>query len=366
MADSDSGEKTEEPTGKRLEEAREKGQIPKSQEIGTAATLLGFLLVLSMAGPTLWRFLMDSMGGSLANAGDDTLRSGVGMITHLQVTGFRTLVAMLGIAVAMATIAVGVQAAQTGGLLTTKPLEPKFSRLNPLTNAKNIFGKQSFIELFKSIAKMGIVGWAVYASLDHAWPDVQALALDPSPTALLDVVGRYGFMMVRNAGLMFVVLAAADYAWQRWKTNEDLKMSKQEVKDEFKSQEGDQAMKGRRRQVARERVRRAMFAAVKTADVVVVNPVHIAIAIKYDPSVAPAPYIVALGERKIAQRIKELAFQHGVPVIENKPLARALIKVAKVGTMIPVEMYLAIAEVLAFVMREKQKYGAKWRGTVAA
>jgi flagellar biosynthetic protein FlhB len=105
---------------------------------------------------------------------------------------------------------------------------------------------------------------------------------------------------------------------------------------------------------------------VKTADVVLVNPTHIAIAIKYDPAVAPAPYIVALGERKIAQRIKELAFQHGVPVIENKPLARALIKIAKVGTMIPVEMYLAIAEVLAFVMREKQRHGAGWRGTAAA
>jgi len=171
---------------------------------------------------------------------------------------------------------------------------------------------------------------------------------------------------VRNAGLMYLVLAAADYGWQRFRTFEDLKMTKQEVKDEAKQQEGNAEMKSRRRQVARERIRRAMFAAVPKADVVIVNPVHIAIAIKYDPAVAPAPYVVAVGERKIAQRIKELAFQAGVPVIENKPLARAMIKLVKVGTMIPVEMYLAVAEVLAFVMRQRERYGAGWRGTVAA
>jgi flagellar biosynthetic protein FlhB len=145
-----------------------------------------------------------------------------------------------------------------------------------------------------------------------------------------------------------------------------MKMSKQEVKEEAKSQEGNAEMKSRRRQVARERIRRAMFAAVPKADVVIVNPIHIAIAIKYDPMVAPAPMVVALGQRKIAERIKELAFQHNVPVIENIPLARALFAVTKVGTMIPVDMYIAIAEVLAFVMRQRERYGSKWRGTVAA
>jgi len=171
---------------------------------------------------------------------------------------------------------------------------------------------------------------------------------------------------MRNSGMMFLALAGADYAWQKWSTNESLKMTKQEVKDEARSSEGDPEVKGRRRQIARDRLRRMMFANVRKADVVIVNPTHIAIAIKYDPNVAPAPYIVALGQRKIALRIKELAFQHGVPVIENKPLARALIASAKVGTMIPVEMYLAVAEVLAFVLKQRQRYGSKWRGTAAA
>lgn len=365
MAENDSGEKTEEPTGKRLEEAREKGQIAKSPEFVTAAFLLGSLMVFSFAGPPLWRFLVDTMGGTLATAGDGA-HEGVGMVSYLQSLGFRVIVSTVSAMAALSVIAIAVQALQTGGLLTTKTLEPKFGKLNPLTNAKRLLGAQAWIELAKGLLKMGIVSYAVYATLSDAWPDIQALTLSPSPMALMETVHRYGFALLRNAGFMFLALALADYGWMRWKTNEDLKMTKQEVKEEAKSQEGNAEMKGRRRQVARERIRRAMFANVKTADVVLVNPTHIAIAIKYDPAMAPAPYIVALGERKIAQRIKELAFQHGVPVIENKPLARALIKVAKVGTMIPVEMYLAVAEVLAFVMRERQKYGAKWRGTAAA
>lgn len=365
MAEGESGEKTEAPTGKRLEEAREKGQIAKSPEFATAAFLLGFLLVFSFTGRPLWRFMLDTMGASLTSAGSDE-HLGSGLIPWLQIMSFRTMAAMIGATAAMAVIAVGVQALQTGGLFTTKTLEPKFERLNPLNNAKRILGKQSIAELAKALLKMVIVGYAVYVTLRNAWPDVQSLALTPSPTALLEVVSKYGFALIKNAGMMFLVLALADYGFQRWKTMEDLKMTKQEVKDEFKQQEGNQEMKGRRRSIARERIRRQMFAAVPKADVVIVNPVHIAIAIKYDPNVAPAPYVVALGERKIAQRIKELAFQHGVPVIENKPLARALIKVAKVGTVIPVEMYLAVAEVLAFVMRQQERYGRKWRGTVAA
>jgi len=365
MADTDSGEKTEDPTGKRLEDARDKGQIAKSPEFTTAAFLLGFLLILSFAGPPLWRFLVDTMGMTLVEAGDTT-RTDAGLVDWLQGLGFRTILAMLGMTSAMAVIAIMVQAIQTGGLLTTQPLAPNFARLNPLNNAKKILGTQSFVELGKSLLKLGIVGWAVYASLADAWPDLQGLVLNPTPTAMLQQVGRYGLRLVRNAGLMYLVLAAADYGWQRFRTFEDLKMTKQEVKDEARQQEGNAEMKSRRRQVARERIRRAMFAAVPKADVVIVNPVHIAIAIKYDPAVAPAPYVVAVGERKIAQRIKELAFQAGVPVIENKPLARAMIKLVKVGTMIPVEMYLAVAEVLAFVMRQRERFGAGWRGTVAA
>ncbi len=365
MSDSDSGEKTEAPSGKKLEDARNKGQIAKSPELTTAAFLLGSTLTLSIAGPPLWQFLLDTMGNTLANAGDME-RGGASMIPFLQTIGYRTILAMVGMMAALAMIAIAVQALQTGGLLTTETLEPKFSRLNPLNNVKRIVGKQAYVELFKSLTKMAIVSWAVFATLENAWPDIQGLAVNPSPAALMQVVGQYGLALLKNCGLMFLVLAGADYAWQKYSTTEDLKMTKQEVKEEAKSQEGNAEMKGRRRQIGRERIRRQMFAEVPKADVVIVNPIHIAIAIKYDPTIAPAPYVVAIGQRKIALRIKELAFKHNVPVIENIPLARALILVAKVGTVIPVEMYLAVAEVLAFVMRQQERFGAKWRGTVAA
>jgi flagellar biosynthetic protein FlhB len=364
MADNDGGEKTEAPTGKRLEEAREEGQIAKSPEFMTAAFLLGSIMTMSFAGPPLWNFLISTMGTNLQIAGDPD-RGPMAMIAWVQSTGTDTLIAMVGILAAMAVIALAVQAAQTGFMISSKRLEPKWSRLNPIKNAGNLIGANAFIELGKSLLKMAIVSWAAYATVAPAWPDIQALA-GQSHDQMMAVVHKYGFALLKNCGMMFLALAGADYALQRWRTTEQLKMTKQQVKDEAKAQEGDPGIKGRRRSVARERIRRQMFANVKKADVVIVNPTHIAIAIKYDTSIAPAPYIVALGERKIAQRIKELAFQHGVPVIENKPIARALIKTAQVGSVIPVEMYLAVAEVLAFVLKQRERYGNAWKGTAVA
>lgn len=364
MASDDSGEKTEAPTGKRLEEARSEGQIAKSPEFTTAAFLLGSIMTMSFAGPPLWEFLIDSMGTNLSTAADME-RGPLALIAWVQGLGFKTLMAMSGILGAMTVIAVTVQYAQTGGMLSGKPLAPKWSRLNPIKNFSNLVGMQAVIELGKSLLKMLIVSWAAYVTVKPAWPDIQALAGQP-PEAMLAIVHKYGFALLKNCGMMFLALAGADYALQRWRTMESLKMTKQQVKDESKAQEGDPAIKGRRRSVARERLRRQMFANVKKADVVIVNPTHIAIALKYDTDVAPAPYVLAIGQRKVAQRIKELAFQHGVPVIENKPIARALIAVAQVGSVIPVEMYLAVAEVLAFVMKQRQRYGMGWRGTAVA
>ena len=364
MAANESGEKTEEPTGKRIEEARQKGQIAKSPELTTAAFLLGSTMTLSMAGPPLWRFLLDTMGTGLRTA-SDRQHFDASAIPWLQMLGFRTIVAMLGLMGSMAVIAILVQGAQTGGIITTKAMAPNWQRLNPMTNIGRVIGTQGWVDLAKSLLKMSIVSWAVYATVRDAWPEIQSLSQE-SPLALMDIVRKYSIALLKNAGLMFLGLAAADYGWQRFKTMEDMKMTKQEVKEEAKSQEGNAEMKSRRRAIGRGRIRRAMFAAVPKADVVIVNPIHIAVAIKYDPNVAPAPMVVAIGQRLIAERIKELAFRHNVPVIENIPVARALLASAKVGTMIPVDMYLAVAEVLAFVMRQRERFGRGWRGTVAA
>ena len=365
MADSEGGEKTEAPTGKRLQEAKEEGQIAKSPELTTAAFLLGSIMTMSFAGPPLWNFLIGTMGQNLSIVGDAE-GGPMQMIAWVQSMGYNTLFALAGLMAAMASIAITVQYVQSGGMISSKRLAPKWSRLNPIKNAGNLIGVSGVIELAKSLLKMLIVSWAAYATVAPAWPDIQALAGQTTPDAMLAVVHKYGFALLKNCGMMFLALAGADYALQRWRTTESLKMTKQQVKDESKAQEGDPSIKGRRRSVARERLRRQMFAAVKKADVVIVNPTHIAIALKYDTDVAPAPYVLALGQRKIAQRIKELAFQHGIPVIENKPLARALIATAQVGSVIPVEMYLAVAEVLAFVLKQRERYGMAWKGTAVA
>lgn len=362
--DGETGEKTEDASGKKLDEARNDGQIAKSPEFMTAAFLLGMTIALNVAGPPLWRYLLESMGESLTLAGDLSL-TGSGTVLLVQKLGWRSLAAMAGVLSASVVIAVGVNLAQVGPLFTLKTLEPKFDKINPIKGFSRIFSPRSLVELAKSLFKLGIVALVVWITMRRALPELETLAL-LEPSALMTTVGRYTLALLRNAGLLFLVLAAADFGYQRWQRLEDLKMTKQEVKEEGKNAEGDPGMKARRRSVARERLRQQMFKDVPSADVVIVNPTHIAIALKYDPDLAPAPFVIAIGQRRIAEKIKAIAFAANVPVIENKPLARALIKTARVGSMIPVDFYLAVAEVLAFVLRQRQRHGNRWRGNVAA
>jgi flagellar biosynthesis protein FlhB len=358
------GEKTEDASDKKLQEARADGQVAKSPELMTAAFLLATTVTMAMAGPPLWRFLLESMGESLRHAGDPA-QMGNAAVGVIQSLGWRTLTALAGVLAASLVVAVSVNLIQVGPLFTTKTLEPKFEKLNPISGAQRLASPRSLVELVKSLGKLAIVGLVVWMTVRRALPDLEALAW-LSPSSLLPVVGGYSLALLRNAGMFFLVLALADYGYQRWQRLEDLKMTKQEVKDEGKNSDGDPGIKARRRAIARERIRRQMFKDVPSADVVVVNPTHIAIALKYDPDIAPAPFVVALGQRRIAEKIKAIAFAANVPVIENKPLARALIKSARVGSMIPVDFYLAVAEVLAFVMRQRQRHGNRWRGTAAA
>lgn len=363
-SDSPTGEKTEDATEKKLQEARQDGQIAKSPELMTAAFLVAMALTLTVAGPPMWRFLLDAMGQSLMTAGDPGVM-GTAAVAVIQGMGWKTLAAMSGILAASVVIAVSVNLIQVGPLATAKVLRPKFDKISPLSGAKRLFSPRSVVELFKSLFKLGIVALVVWVTMRSALPDLATLAM-LQPSALIDTVGGYTIALLRNAGLLFLCLALADYGYQRWQRLEDLKMSKQEVKDEGKNAEGDPGIKARRRAVARERIRKQMFADVPSADVVIVNPTHIAIALKYDTDVAPAPFVLAIGQRRIAERIKAIAFASNVPVIENKPLARALIKTARLGSMIPVDFYLAVAEVLAFVLRQRQRHGSRWRGTAAA
>ncbi len=358
----DETDKTEEPTGKRLDEAKQKGNIPRSTELTTAAMLFGSAVVLANVAPVMGKYLTDTMAAALYNAGAN-LRTPQDLLIDVIALGWRTLSQLSMLLGAFAAIAFVSTAAQARGILSLKTLEPSFEKLNPLTNLKRLLGTQGLVDLVKSVLKLIIIGSMVYSAVDAMWRDVLGLA-QQGPMGVATLFQKHAIGLLRRTGIAFVALGVADYAFQWWRWHKSLKMSKQEVKDEARNADGDPMIKQRIRSAQRALTRKRMMSAVPTADVVIVNPIHIAVAIKYDPMVAPAPIIVAIGQRKIAEKIKQLAFEHGVPVVENITVARALLASKAVpGTQIPIEMYVAVAEVLAFVMRQKAKFGRNWAGT---
>ena len=360
MADTEQ-EKTEAATPKRRSDALEEGRVPRSQEVSSAALLLGAAITLQALSPGLGRALLEIFGAGIAGAGTELDTASA--IRLVQATGWKVLAALAGILGVVAAIALAVGGAQSRGVIAKNALQPKWGKLNPLANGKRMIGVQPWMELLKALMKLLIVGLAVHVALRAAWPDIVALA-QQSPAGLLEVSRRYGVKLLLTAGLSYLVLAGLDYAYQLWTFEKGIRMTKEEVKQEFKNTEGDQNVKARRRSIARQLARRQMMRDVPMADVVLVNPTHIAVAIRYDPMIAPAPMVVAMGKRKVAERIKKLAFESDVPVIENRPLARALIASAQVGQLIPVELYAAVAEVLAFVIRQRAARGSTWQGTV--
>ncbi|HXT19082.1 MAG TPA: flagellar type III secretion system protein FlhB [Gemmatimonadaceae bacterium] len=355
MADTEA-ERTENATPRKRDDAREEGKIAKSQELTIAASLLGSAVVLSSVAPIAGHGLFEIMGHGLANVGNVAL-DGASATLLLRETAMKTFAAIAGLLVAMGVGTFAMAALQGRGVLSAKPIMPDFNRVNPLANAKNMFGMRAVIEILKSLSKVAIVGLAVYGSIKAALPDAIALSQE-SQLGLLYVVKHYSVRMLATAGGAYLALAAADYVWQWWQLEKSLRMTKEEVKQEMKQNDGDPHVKQRRRSIARQYARKQMMKDVPKADVVIVNPTHIAIAIKYDTSIAPAPIVLAIGMNKVAERIKEIAREAGVPMVENRPLARALLKTARVGTMIPYELYMAVAEVLAFVIRTRGKLGA--------
>ncbi len=349
MADESFQERTEQATPKRRQEAAKKGEVPRSQEVTIAVLLLASAGVVAGTGGVIAGSAVNLFGMSVSKL--SALPVGVaGAAEYLNAAGWKVLAAMAPALLTMAGAALAVGAVQARGVLSIEPLRPKWDRLDPLKKAKQIWGSKALMELMKSLVKLGIVAIAMFVGLRTAVEEFPSLG-QSSPFALLTILQRYATRMLLAAGLAYLVLAIADYAFQLWQHEKQLRMTRQEVKKEVKESEGDQVIKMRRRTIGRQMARRRMLLAVSEADVVVTNPTQIAVALKYEPDVAAAPTVVALGERKVAHRIRELANEAGVPVIENKPLARALLATAEVGRPIPVELFLAVAEVLAFVYR---------------
>jgi flagellar biosynthesis protein FlhB len=356
MSESTEAERTEEATPRRRDEAHEEGRIPRSPELTIAVSLLGSAVVLSAVAPIAAKGLYEIMARGLSSLGTVQLdRESATLL--LRETATRAFMATAGLVLAMTGGTFAIAALQARGVFSLKPSMPKFDRISPASNFKNLFGTKQVVDLLKSLGKLTIVGAAVYTSLKAALPDAIALSQE-SQLGFLYVVKRYSIHMLGVAGGAYLALAAGDYVWQWWQHEKSMRMTKEEVKQEMKQNDGDPHVKQRRRTLARQYARKQMMKDIPKADVVIVNPTHIAIAIKYDPSLAPAPVVLAIGMNKVAERIKEIARESGVPMVENRPLARALLKTAKVGTMIPFELYMAVAEVLAFVLRTRGRLGA--------
>lgn len=351
MSDSSMQEKTEQATPRKRQEARDEGQIPRSQELTTAFLLLGGALVVNTLAPSLGSSIVGTfqhwmvLVGSTAMDADST-------VATLQLTGWKTLAGMSAFLTSLAGIALAVNVVQARGVLSAKPMQPKWERINPLPNAKRMLGFQPWMELVKSLLKLLVIGIAVYMSLRLAWSEALALP-QQAPGVLVEIVRRYSVRLLMTAGLSYIAIAGLDYAYQLWQDEKNLKMTKQEVKQENKNAEGDPLVKARMRSMGRALARRQMMNEVPNADVVVTNPTHIAVALKYDPDKADAPMVLAMGQRKVAERIKAIAAESGVPMVENRPLARAMLASCSVGRSIPAELYIAVAEVLAFVMRQR-------------
>ena len=355
--DGEGGEKTEPATAKKLKDARKEGKVAKSKELTSAFDLIVLFLCLkifvSYVGGNLLG-LFDLVYGNMA----DFVRINEGYMSSQAVSTvlfpviIRWLLTVLPFFAFGVVITFLISVIQVGWTVSAKPMQPKLSKFNPINGFKRIFSKDTLFELVKSIFKVGIIIYIAYTSVrDEAGHLFILYELDLKQAIAL--VGTLIIDIGLKISIVYLIIGIADYAYQKWKFNDEMKMTKQEVKDEFKNTEGDPQIKGRQRGKMQEVSQRRMMQDVPKADVVITNPTHYAVALKYEAEVRPAPYVVAKGEDYLAQKIKEVARENNVEIVENKPLARMLYSNVDIGADIPPELYQAVAEILAVIFQKR-------------
>lgn len=357
FADGEGGEKTEPATQKKLEDARKEGKVARSKDLTEGISLLVFFLLL--------KFFIENVGTEMVNLFNNTHGRIAEFVdvnqNQVSVAAFGT-VAVQTVLEALSMIwpfflfgfAINflVTVYQVGWKVSTKPMEPKFSKFNPINGFKRIISKDSLFELVKSVAKVGLALYIAYTTIsDEA--DNLFILYEIDLNQAIALIGSIVLDAGLNIAIVFVVIGLADFLYQKHKFSEEMKMTKQEVKDEYKNVEGDPQIKGKQRQKMREVSQKRMMQDVPKADVVITNPTHFAVAIKYNAEVSKAPVVVAKGEDFLAQKIKEVAKENGVEIVENKPLARMLYHNVDIGAEIPPELYQSVAEILAMVYHMK-------------
>lgn len=346
-----SGDKTEEPTPHKLREARKKGQVAKSKELTTALVFIVSYIVLKNTAPAIWQNIIEYgsfMFGLIENSKNVTEISFVlGLIQMGMFTFFR---AVLPVFIATFVIAVVVEALQTQFVFSGEAIQPKLEKLNPLEGFKRMFSLKGLVQMLLSLIKIVIIFYIVWTVIRERLGEILGAMTMPL-WSVMGLVGGMVFEIAMRVALFYIIIALLDYLYQKHEFHKSMMMTKQEVKEEYKRLEGDPIIKQRQRQAQREAAQRRMMGGVPKADVVVTNPVHIAVALQYNAVKMKAPVLVAKGQRLIAQEIKRIAEEHTIPVVENVKLAREIFKTTEAGQEIPVELYRAVAEVLAFVYK---------------
>jgi flagellar biosynthetic protein FlhB len=352
MAESDGQERTEEATPRRLQQAREKGQVARSKELASVSVLVVGAVSLMMFGQTLAEGLLSVMGRLFSLSRDEVFD----FTKLLDIASGALLHLLLPLAMILITLFVAalVGAAGLGGIsFSAEAAMPKFSKMNPLSGIKRMFGLQSWVELLKSILKVALVAGVAFYLINKAKQDLFQLSMDVFPQNIfhaLDIL--LNFVLLISCSLLIVV--AIDIPFQIWQHANQLKMTKQEVKDEYKDTEGKPEVKGRIRMLQREAAQRRMMAEVPSADVVVTNPEHFSVALRYNTSTDRAPVVVAKGTDHIAMKIREVAREHDIYIVPAPPLARALYHSTELEQQIPDGLFTAVAQVLAYVFQLKQ------------
>ena len=350
MAD-DFQEKTEQPTDKRLEDSRKKGQVAQSKELPSCFIILFSSIFLYFSMSHGFHEMFRVYASYVRNLNLEVNVSTIYSI--LSFGAYRWLMIVLPFFALLVVIALASTAAQTRFMWSFEAVGLKIEKLNPMTGLKNLFSKRSAVEILKSILKITLLVYIVYSLLMKELPEILSLPQKDS-RVIVEYVGRTCFSLTMKVGFFFLFIAGLDFLYQKWQYKKDLMMTFQEVKEEGKERDGNPQIKGRIRSLQREMARRRMIEDVKTADVIVTNPTTFAVALKYKSGQMPAPQIVAKGAGFVAERIKEVARQFRVPVMENKPLARGLFYSCKVGDLVPEKFYLIVAELLAQVYKRRR------------
>jgi flagellar biosynthetic protein FlhB len=353
MAEESFEEKTEQPTPRRRQKLKEKGDVAKSRELPAVAVLLSALIALNLFGSYMYSKIQLVMKETLALPITNELNI-ANFITLSQKMTTHFILAISPLLAAVFITAIASNVMQIGFVLSGETVMPKLSKLDPFKGFGRLFSKQAFMELFKSLLKLAIVGAVAYYSIKDEMTNVSMLGqmqLQSIWAYIFDTLFKI-FMRCTLAMLFLVVI---DYAFQRWEFEKRIMMGKQEIKDEYKRTEGDPLIKSRIKSIQMHMARKRMMQAVPEADVVITNPTRLAVALKYDTAAMNAPKVLAKGAGKIAEKIRDLATQNNIPVVEQKELAQSLYKLVEIGQEIPPTLYQAVAEVLAYVYKLKGK-----------